>query len=154
MDESGIAPPLPVVAAVIRRGDRVLLARRPLDKAQAGLWEFPGGKVGDGELPEAALVREIQEELDCTITVGAPLITVTHAYPALTITLSAYWATVFIGEPKVGEPLAIEWVPIAALADRELCAADRALAAACIKHAGAVSDPRTTVVWERGSDLD
>ena len=123
--------PLPVVAAIIRRGNRILLARRPLDKAQGGLWEFPGGKVGEGESPADALVREIQEELDCTITVGPLLITVVHAYPALTIALSAYWATVMTGEPKACEHLAIEWVELADVCGQDLCAADRAIVSAC-----------------------
>lgn len=61
-----------VVAAVIRRGDRVLLASRPADKPPVG-WEFPGGKVEPGETPGAALIREIDEELGVRIIPGAEL---------------------------------------------------------------------------------
>ena len=126
----GAAPPLPVVAAVIRRGPWVLLAQRPADKHQAGLWEFPGGKVGVSETPSQALVREIREELDCTLTVGEHLITVEHAYPQLTIMLSAYRATVLIGEPKAYEPPAIRWVTLDELLQLPLCEADRTIAQA------------------------
>ena len=61
-----------VVAAVIRRGDKVLLASRPADKPPVG-WEFPGGKVEPGETPGAALIREIDEELGVKIIPGAEL---------------------------------------------------------------------------------
>ena len=59
-----------VVGAVIRDGDRVLLAQRPEGKAQAGLWEFPGGKIEPGETPEEALARECREEL--AVSIEAP----------------------------------------------------------------------------------
>ncbi len=61
--------PLLVTAAVIFKGDRVLITRRPDDKRHPGFWEFPGGKIDPGESPEAALCREIREELDAEITV-------------------------------------------------------------------------------------
>jgi 8-oxo-dGTP diphosphatase len=63
-------PPLPVVAAVIERDGLVLVAQRPPGKHLALKWEFPGGKIEAGETPAAALVREIREELGCTIRVG------------------------------------------------------------------------------------
>ncbi|MFF9563187.1 (deoxy)nucleoside triphosphate pyrophosphohydrolase [Leifsonia sp. NPDC014704] len=65
--------PLVVVAAVVRDGDRVLACRRAPEKDAAGRWEFPGGKVESGESPEAALAREIAEELGVRIHVGALL---------------------------------------------------------------------------------
>ena len=65
--------PLVVVAAVVRDGDRVLACRRAPGKDAAGRWEFPGGKVESGESPEAALAREIAEELGVRIHVGALL---------------------------------------------------------------------------------
>lgn len=135
---------LPVVAAVIRRGEQVLLARRPMDKARPGQWEFPGGKVDDGENPEGALVREIREELGCTIHVADPLMTVEHRYPDVAIRLSAYWAEVFIGEPYAHDVLGIAWVGAEELAAFDLSEADRTIAdavRASIAKATPSSDP-------------
>jgi len=68
-----------VAAAVIRAVDgRVLIAKRPLDKHQGGLWEFHGGKVEAGESVEAALARELAEELGITVTAAQPMIQVRH----------------------------------------------------------------------------
>ena len=92
-------PPSPqrsihVVAAVIAdvRG-RILLARRTDGRDLAGLWEFPGGKREPGESPEAALVRELQEELGITVQVGAPLISVPQQYPDKRLTLDVRHVT-------------------------------------------------------------
>jgi 8-oxo-dGTP diphosphatase len=71
-----------VVAGVARRGDRVLLTQRPPDASHAGLWEFPGGKIEPGESPEAALVREVREELGVGCRVGAVLDVARHDYPS------------------------------------------------------------------------
>jgi 8-oxo-dGTP diphosphatase len=135
-----MASPLPVVAAVIRRGDQILVTRRPLDKARPGLWEFPGGKIGADEAPQDALVREIQEELGCTIVVGDLLATVTHDYPDLTVHLQAFAATLLIGEPWALEPLAICWTAPAGLTKIALSEADRQLTAA-IAFGEAISRP-------------
>lgn len=70
-------PPVSVVCAVIERGGRFLLAERPPGKKLAGLWEFPGGKIEPGETPEAALHRELEEELGCQVQVdraGPPFV--------------------------------------------------------------------------------
>lgn len=74
--------PLPVVAAVIRRGDRILACRRRSGIASAGLWEFPGGKIEPGETPEVALAREIREELGVDIRVGTLIDRSTTANPS------------------------------------------------------------------------
>ncbi|TDU81091.1 8-oxo-dGTP diphosphatase [Prosthecobacter fusiformis] len=66
---SSSLPPVDVVCAVIRRGDLILLAKRPPGKRLAGMWEFPGGKVDPGETPDQALHREIMEELGCELTI-------------------------------------------------------------------------------------
>lgn len=68
-------PPLRVVAAIVRDAGRVLVCRRKLEKAAGGKWEFPGGKIEDGESSEAALMREIREELGLAIIVGEELTT-------------------------------------------------------------------------------
>lgn len=78
---------VPVVCAVIHQGEKVLAARRPVEKTNGGLWEFPGGKVHDGESPEAALVREIREELGVGVDVHEALSAVFWEYPWIAIEL-------------------------------------------------------------------
>lgn len=78
---------VPVVCAVIYQGEKVLAARRPEEKTNGGLWEFPGGKVHDGESPEAALTREIREELGVGVVVHEALTAVSWEYPWIAIEL-------------------------------------------------------------------
>ncbi len=119
-------PPLPVVAAVIERDGRVLIARRPAHKRQALKWEFPGGKVEPGETPEAALVREINEELSCEIRVIRPLPRSLHAYDWATIELIPFVCCLAPGspEPRALEHSAIAWVRPAEIHGYDLAAAD------------------------------
>jgi len=110
------APPLPlvlVVAAVVVRGDRVLLSRRPPGKHLAGLWEFPGGKVEEGETPEEALVREVREEVGVEIRRLRPYAFVHHAYPEKRILMLAYRCEA-ADEPGDAE-LEWRWQPLAEL---------------------------------------
>ena len=79
-----------VVAAIVRRGDRVLITRRKDDAERGGLWEFPGGKVEPGEEEPAALRREIGEELGCEIDVGPVLTRHHHRYPDLEVELAFF----------------------------------------------------------------
>ncbi|MBD3856847.1 MAG: (deoxy)nucleoside triphosphate pyrophosphohydrolase, partial [Acidobacteria bacterium] len=82
-----------VVAAVIRdQEDRVLLTKRPEGRHMGGLWEFPGGKINDGEAPGEALVRELEEELGIGIEVQRPLTFAVHEEPGLRILLLFYGA--------------------------------------------------------------
>ncbi len=78
-----------VVAAIIVHEDKILATQRGYG-SYAGSWEFPGGKIEPGEAPEAALVREIHEELDATIEVGPLLITVDYDYPEFAMTMHCY----------------------------------------------------------------
>ena len=78
---STLVPPLLVVAGVVRRGERVLLTRRPEASHLGGYWEFPGGKVEPGEDPRAALARELLEECGLHVEVGPVLEVVFHRYP-------------------------------------------------------------------------
>ena len=73
--------------ALIDKDNRVLLAKRPEGKAMAGLWEFPGGKVEAGETPEAALVRELQEELGIEVRIGEFICESEYQYPHIHIRL-------------------------------------------------------------------
>ena len=79
--------PIPVACAIIERDGLILAARRGEGQSHAGGWEFPGGKIRDGEAPEDAIVREILEELGAEIQVVRRLDEVTFSYPEKTITL-------------------------------------------------------------------
>jgi 8-oxo-dGTP diphosphatase len=119
-----------VVAAVIRDGNgRVLLTRRPDGKHMGGLWEFPGGKIEDGESPADALVRELAEELGVTIAVGPPMTFAVHEEPELRILLLFYSAEIVGGEPCGDEGQAIAWVSPRELASYPTPPADAALVA-------------------------
>ena len=120
------SPPLAVVAAVIERDGRVLVAQRPPHKHLALKWEFPGGKVEPGEAPAAALVREIKEELGCDIAVGRALPRSTHAYATMTIELIPFFCRLAPGsaEPHPHEHAAVLWATPAELRALDLAAAD------------------------------
>ena len=75
---SVVHPEIPVVAALIRDGEKFFICQRPRHKARGGCWEFPGGKTEPGETPEEALVRECREELDVTLNVGALYFDLVH----------------------------------------------------------------------------
>ena len=80
-----------VVAAIIRNGDKILATQRGYGEHKGG-WEFPGGKIEEGETPQEALVREIREELEVDIIVGDHLVTVEHDYPEFHLSMRCYWA--------------------------------------------------------------
>jgi len=114
-------PPPPerrlVVAAVIRGDDgRYLVARRAPGQAMAGLWEFPGGAVEDGETAEAALARELREELGVTVAVGYPLTFAWHREAEQEVLLLFYRAALAAGEPHGREGQEVRWVTPAELA--------------------------------------
>lgn len=113
-----------VVGAVIVRDGTVLCAQRGKEMALPGLWEFPGGKVEAGESEQAALVREIAEELLCMIEVGSPVDTTTHTYDFGNVTLATYYATLTDGEPQAMEHEAIRWIPASDLMTVEWAPAD------------------------------
>ena len=123
--------PVHVAAAVIRAGDgRVLIARRPEDKHQGGLWEFPGGKVEAGEAVQVALARELEEELGIRPTRLRPLIQVHHDYPDKEVLLDVWEVTAFSGEPHGAEGQPLAWVGPRQLGDYEFPAANRPIVAA------------------------
>ena len=128
------APPVEVVAGVIRdpRG-RILLARRTEGRDLAGLWEFPGGKVEPGESPEAALVRELREELGIESEVGAPLIAVPQRYPGKRLRLDVRAIARWRGSAKGHEGQALAWVPPHKLPEYPMPPADRPVVAALLQ---------------------
>ena len=113
---SEIPPGLPillVVAAALIDGDgRVLLAQRPEGKSMAGLWEFPGGKVEDGETPEFALVREIEEELgiETRETCYSPVGFASHSYEDFHLLMPLFACRMWQGDPTAKEHSALKWV--------------------------------------------
>jgi 8-oxo-dGTP diphosphatase len=103
---------LVVACALVDVDGRVLVAQRPPGKAMAGLWEFPGGKVHPGETPEAALIRELREELaiDTEASCLAPLTFVSHGYDAFHLLMPLYVCRVWQGRPEAREGQALRWV--------------------------------------------
>lgn len=122
-----------VMAAVITdvRG-RVLLARRTEGRDLAGKWEFPGGKREPGETPEAALVRELREELGIEAEVGAHLISVPQEYPDKRLRLEVRHLAGWEGTPRGHEGQALAWVPPDKLARYAMPPADRPVVAALL----------------------
>ena len=103
---------LVVACALVDSDGRVLIAQRPQGKAQAGLWEFPGGKVEPGEQPEVALIRELQEELGIDVTQAclAPMTFASHAYEDFHLLMPVYVCRRWNGEVEKREHSDIRWV--------------------------------------------
>jgi 8-oxo-dGTP diphosphatase len=100
-----------VAAALIDADGRVLVAQRPLGKSLGGLWEFPGGKIEPGETPEAALVRELAEELDIAVAPDAlqPLSFVSHAYADFHLLMLLYVCRHWAGTPNGLQDQPLRW---------------------------------------------
>ncbi|MBQ9327917.1 MAG: (deoxy)nucleoside triphosphate pyrophosphohydrolase [Solobacterium sp.] len=98
-----------VVAAIIRENDRIFATQRGYGEFKDG-WEFPGGKVEEGETPEAALKREIEEELETEIEVGDYLTTIEYDYPKFHLSMKCYWARIIEGKPVLLEHEAAKWL--------------------------------------------
>lgn len=99
-----------VTGAVFLRDGRILAARRGESKSLEGKWEFPGGKIEAGESPQAALARELQEELLVEATVGKPVTTTEHEYDFGTVVLSTFFCSLRGAEPQLTEHSEIKWV--------------------------------------------
>jgi len=135
MAATGAERPLPVVlvvaVALVDADGRVLLAERPAGKPMAGLWEFPGGKVREGETPEAALIRELKEELGIDVTASclAPFTFASHGYQDFHLLMPLYVCRRWQGmvRPREGQRLA--WVRPGRLADYPMPPADKPLVA-------------------------
>jgi 8-oxo-dGTP diphosphatase len=125
-------PSILVVCAVIERGGRVLLARRPAHKHLPLKWEFPGGKVDAGEAPEAAIRREIREELGCEVAITRALPRFTHDYGTVVIEMIPFVCILAEGsaEPHPHEHVAVAWCEPARLRDHDLAPADLPVVAA------------------------
>jgi 8-oxo-dGTP diphosphatase len=108
---------LVVAAALIRADGRILVQQRPPEKHHGGLWEFPGGKIERGETPEAALSRELREELGIAVAAPdlTPLAFASEPAGARHLVLLLFHATRWSGEPQAIEAAAIRWVEAADL---------------------------------------
>ena len=122
---------LVVAVALVDVDGRVLISRRPPGKHLAGLWEFPGGKVGAGEVPEQALIRELREELGIETDESciAPLTFASHAYDEFHLLMPLYVCRKWKGRAQPMEGQEIKWVRTDRLADYPMPPADRPLVA-------------------------
>ena len=129
---------LVVAAALIDADSRVLITQRPAGKQLAGLWEFPGGKLDAGERPEAALIRELAEELGIAVneTCLAPLTFASHAYPDFHLLMPLYVCRRWEGAVQSREGQALKWVRARALRDYPMPPADAPLIPALIDLLG------------------
>jgi 8-oxo-dGTP diphosphatase len=122
---------LVVACALIDADGRVLLAKRPLGRPLAGLWEFPGGKVEKGETPEAALIRELEEELAIKVSAKclAPFTFASHSYEAFHLLMPLYVCRKWEGELVAQQGQEIVWVRASRLGDFAMPPADEPLKA-------------------------
>ena len=104
-------PHYDIVAAAIRKNGRFLLGKRPFGGMLGGLWEFPGGKIEEGESHYQALIRESKEELDIDVRPVEHVATVNHAYSHFTITLHVYLCEHIDGKPRANYHSEIKWIP-------------------------------------------
>ena len=112
--------------ALVDADGRVLVAQRPEGKALAGLWEFPGGKIEPGETPEAALIRELKEELSIDVTASclAPFTFASHAYDDFHLLMPLFVCRVWEGIVRPREGQATKWLQPAALSGIAMPPAD------------------------------
>ena len=117
---------LVAAVALVDADGRVLVSKRPEGKQLGGLWEFPGGKVEEGERPEAALIRELKEELaiDVTESCLAPLTFASHAYPGFHLLMPLYVCRRWKGQVTGAEGQEIAWVRPLRLRDYPMPPAD------------------------------
>lgn len=98
-----------VAAAIIRRDNKIFATQRGYGEFKDG-WEFPGGKIEDGETSECAVMREVQEELDTIISVGEKLYCVEYDYPTFHLSMECFWAEIISGDLVLKEHKAAKWL--------------------------------------------
>ena len=123
-----------VVAALIWDKDKFMICQRSAHKARGLLWEFVGGKVEPGETKEQALIRECQEELAITLSVGDMFMDVVHEYPDINVHLTLFNATIAEGVPQKLEHNDIKWITSAEIPDYAFCPADEEIIALLMKN--------------------
>ncbi|HHB83345.1 MAG TPA: 8-oxo-dGTP diphosphatase MutT [Devosia sp.] len=122
---------LVVACALIDVDNRVLIAQRPADKEMGGLWEFPGGKIEPGETPDAAIIREMGEELGIEIKQPclAPLTFASHSYEKFHLLMPLFICRRWQGDVVAKEHQSLKWVRVNRLRDYEMPPADEPLIA-------------------------
>jgi A/G-specific adenine glycosylase len=106
-------PEVQIAVGVVYKNGRILITRRPTEGLLGGLWEFPGGKLHEGERPEDACRREIQEEINLDVVVEAPLAQVRHAYSHLRIRMHVFRCRFRAGRVRLNGPVDHRWIRIA-----------------------------------------
>lgn len=147
--------PLPhhdIGVGVVWKGERVLVARRPPEGLLGGLWEFPGGKLEEDESPEEAIRRELREEMDVEVGVGARIERVEHAYSHFRITLHAHHARLLSGSPRAREATAWAWARPDELDDYAFPAANRRVIEALRAGPGGFVEAEIDVEMESGAE--
>ena len=112
-----------VAAAVIRKDDKIFATQRGYGDLKGG-WEFPGGKIEDGETPQEALKREIEEELDTEILVGELIDTIEYDYPNFHLSMDCFWCEIVEGKLVLKEHEAARWLDRKTMDDVEWLPAD------------------------------
>lgn len=115
-----------VVAAVIRSGEKIFATERGYGEFK-GKWEFPGGKIEHGETPEAALAREIKEELEIEIKIGELIHTIEYDYPTFHLSMDCFWCEITRGELILKEAESARWLSKGQLYDVDWLPADMSL---------------------------
>lgn len=116
-----------VAVGVITNGSQILVAKRADHQHQGGLWEFPGGKIEEGESTESALIRELSEELGIVPTQCQPLIQINHDYSDKCVHLDVYWVLAFSGIPEGKEGQPLRWVAVEELSSLQFPKANEAI---------------------------
>ncbi|MGB0930484.1 MAG: 8-oxo-dGTP diphosphatase MutT [Chitinophagales bacterium] len=113
-----------VTAAILQREDKILIAQRKKGDRLEGKWEFPGGKIEDGESPETCLQRELQEELGIEVRIGEFICESEYQYPHIHIRLLAYQTFYLSGETQLNDHAAIKWVTLEEMKSYDFAPAD------------------------------
>ena len=114
-----------VAGALYDSAGRILIAERPPGKHMAGHWEFPGGKIAEGETEAVALARELHEELGIRVESAQPLLRLAHEYSDRHVELSLWLVAAYEGEPRPLDGQRLKWVLPARLPDERILEADR-----------------------------
>jgi len=130
-----------VAGALFDAEGRVLIAQRPPGKALAGRWEFPGGKLHDGESAFEGLVRELREELGVAVHAAERLIRYAHDYPDRTVWLDLWTVSAWSGEPQGLDGQAFKWVAPARLHEEDILEADRPMIEALVRISAPLGCP-------------